>query len=143
MAGNPSTSLLTISAAFPRRGARVSILLAGVVLLSLGDLILTMWHLQSIGMVEANPVAAMILERAGSVWPLVLYKAATVAVCVGVLFRIRQRFQAEVGAWLCLLVLAVLSVHWHRYSNTIMQPDVLGAIAGGNVDERWITLAEE
>ena len=43
------------------RSRRVILLIVGIVVLSLADLIVTLWHLTSVGMAEANPIAAWII----------------------------------------------------------------------------------
>ena len=74
------------------RPRRVSWLLAGVLLLSLIDLLLTIVHLRSVGMVEANPIAAFLIRSTQSVWVLSAYKLVTVGICLSLLYRLRRHF---------------------------------------------------
>ena len=91
-------------------------LLSGVIILSLADLFLTISYLTSVGMSEGNPIALWLLQTTNSVWPLVLYKALTVAVCVTLLYRIRRKRQSELASWCALLILVTLSIWWNQYS---------------------------
>ena len=91
----------------------------GVLVLSLADLLVTLMHLKSRGLMEANPIAAWIIGHTGSVSVLAAYKAATVAVCVGLLYRLRRHVQGEVAAWCAIMILAVVSFHWYQYGREI------------------------
>ncbi|TVQ53366.1 MAG: hypothetical protein EA377_08135 [Phycisphaerales bacterium] len=121
------------------RHRRVVLLLAGVVLLSAADLIITVTHLRSVGMIEANPIAAYLIRTTGSPIVLGVYKFLTVAVCVAVLYRIRRYFLGELGAWLSVLILAGMSVIWHQYSERLGDlDDIVLAQAGSS--ENWLFL---
>ncbi len=91
----------------------------GVVVLSLADLIVTLLHLRSRGMMEANPIAAWIIGHTGSVSLLAAYKAVTVCVCVGLLYRLRRHVEGEVAAWCAVMILALVSFHWYQYAREI------------------------
>ena len=91
-------------------------LLSGVIFLSLADLFLTISYLTSVGMSEGNPIALWLLQTTNSVWPLVLYKALTVAICVTLLYRIRRKRQSELASWCAMLILVALSIWWNQYS---------------------------
>lgn len=88
----------------------------GVVVLSLADLLVTLLHLGSHGMMEANPIAAWIIGHTGSVWLLAAFKAGTVAVCVGLLYRVRRHVEGEVASWCAIVILAIVSFHWYQYT---------------------------
>jgi len=98
------------------RSRRVILLSVGVVVLSLADLLVTLLHLRSRGMMEANPIAAWIIGHTGSVWVLAAFKAGTVAVCVGLLYRVRRHVEGEVAAWCAIMILAIVSFHWYQYT---------------------------
>ena len=128
--------------ALRRRELRVIALLAAIILFSLGDLIATVTHLRGLGMIEANPVAAHIIQLSGSALPLTLYKAFTVAVCVGVLYRLRHHVQSEVGAWFGLTVLVTLMLYWGHYATHIVDlPNYVDDIAELRY-HGWLTLAD-
>lgn len=106
----------------PGRSRRVVILLVGIVVLSLADLIITMAHLTTIGMAEANPVARWVIEWTGSPISLVLFKFATVGICVILLYRVRDRVQGEIAAWLAVAILACMSIMWFSYTEHYDNP---------------------
>lgn len=121
------------------RPRRVILLLWAIVVLSLADLFVTLTHLQSIGMVEANPVAAFLIRSTGSPWALILFKAGTVAVCVMLLYRVRNHRQGELAAWLALVILVGVSVMWHYYSEASDAPETV-RIARLIHGDQWLTL---
>lgn len=104
----------TLGPAEIRRGRRVLILLVGIVLLSAGDLYVTITHARSIGMVELNPIGAYLIE-AGSFTGLTLYKVGTLGVAALLLFHIRHHRAGEIGGWVGLVVMSMLAVHWYQY----------------------------
>ncbi len=116
------------------RSRRVILLIVGVVGLSLADLILTLWHLTSRGMVEANPIAAWIITTTGSASLLTVYKLLTVGVCAGLLYRLRAHVEGEIGAWCAVMILVVVFFHWGNYTRqldhvenfTLAQQDAFG-----------------
>jgi len=98
------------------RSERVIWLLAGVVILSFVDLFLTISYLTSVGMSEGNPIAVWLLHTTNSVWPLALYKIATVALCVSLLYFNRRKRQSELASWCAMIILVALSIWWNQYS---------------------------
>ena len=78
------------------RPVRVTLLLCGVVLLSLADLYMTLVHLMSFGMIEANPLARGIMAY-GSPAALVVWKLVTVLTAVGILFYARRKASAKLN----------------------------------------------
>jgi hypothetical protein len=101
-----------------RRGLRTHILLGAIIAMSLGDLWMTLQHLQMAGMSEGNPLARYIISL-GSPTILVAWKCASVALTCLILHFFRTRRSAEVAAWFCTLVLAALTVKWVVYSQEI------------------------
>lgn len=89
-----------------------------IVLMSVADLKMTLFYVTSVGMTEVNPIARFLMVY-GGVCSIVLWKAATVACGVFILWRIRRHRVAEVGAWICCAVLAALCVHWFRYNDQV------------------------
>ena len=65
------------------RPRRVVVLIVGIILLSLGDLAITLIDLRSTGMMEANPIAGYPIRLTQSASALVAYKMLTVGMCVG------------------------------------------------------------
>ncbi len=100
-----------------RRTGRVLWLLAGIIFLSLADLLLTLTYLMSVGMNEGNPIAAWIVTATQSPWALSMYKLVTVAICVGLLYKVRRQRVGELAAWCSLLILVALAVWWNQYAH--------------------------
>jgi len=120
---------------------RVAAFLVGVVVLSLGDLYMTLLHLLNFGMLESNPVARMVIEH-GSPAALIIWKLVTVGFAVGVLYWARRRWTAEAGAAFCCLILTWLTIQWASYSDQIGQ--VAGdvrALGVAQEEPRWVTMA--
>jgi len=124
---------------FERRSHRVLVLLAGIIVLSLADLVVTLQHLQSIGMVEANPIAAWLIRSTNSAWILGAYKTVTVGICVALLYRARRYWIGEAAAWCAVAILAGLSVMWHTYAEQIESPVEL-MTAQADLGDRWLHL---
>ena len=101
------------------RVRRVGLLLAGVVVISAADLLQALAHLRGLGLMEANPVAALVIRSTGSALALSAYKALTVGICVGLLYRLRKKASAELGAWCAMVILAVMSWHWYHYNQEV------------------------
>jgi hypothetical protein len=99
-------------------------LIVGIVLLSLGDLLITITYLRSTGMLEANPIAGYIIRLTGSVSVLTAYKALTVGVCVGLLYRMRRLVEGEVAAWCAVSILACMSLQWYHYGRQLDDADL-------------------
>ena len=89
--------------------------------LSLTDLLLTLTHLQSVGMAEANPIVVKLVQTTRSPLILVLFKLATVAVCTTLLFRVRYHRSGEIGAWLATGVLVGVSLLWSGYTDAMIE----------------------
>jgi hypothetical protein len=106
-----------------RRKVRVLALLTAVILLSLGDLYMTLVHVRSVGMFEGNPVARTVMAM-NSPALLAGWKLATVVATVGILYWVRRTRQGELGAWLCLCVLTWLTLRWATYSDTIAEAGI-------------------
>ena len=121
------------------RSRRVVVLLAAIILMSLGDLYMTLEHLTQIGMPEANPLAHAIIQY-GSRSVLIAWKLATVILAVGILFYARRRWSAEAAALFCCGVLTWLSARWLDYSEHMLKVDTgLCPLVLGD-DHRWVTI---
>jgi hypothetical protein len=121
------------------RSRRVLLLIVGIVLLSFGDLLITVTYLRSTGMMEANPIAEYLIRLTGSLSVLALYKAATVGICVGLLYRLRRHVEGEVAAWCAVSILAVMSLQWHHYAQQFDHADF--ELARNSVlGEEWLVL---
>lgn len=121
------------------RPRRVVLLLVAVLLMSLGDLYMTLTYLLNVGLLEGNPVAraVMLMNRPEL---LIGWKVASLGLGLGILYWARRSRNGELGAWLCFVVLSWLTVHWSAYN---AQVEVLTpAIAEMSVarDARWVEM---
>ncbi|MHC4081417.1 MAG: DUF5658 family protein [Planctomycetota bacterium] len=121
------------------RSRRVILLIVGIILLSLGDLLITITYLQSTGMLEANPIAGYIIRLTGSVSILAVYKALTVGICVGLLYRLRRLVEGEVAAWCAVAILAFMSFQWFHYARQFDATD-LELARSAVLGEEWLLL---
>ncbi len=92
------------------RAHRVLCLLAGLWVISLFDLALTIISHRGGLLCEANPVAAFMLTRGPAA--VFLYKGVLVAIGSAILIRYRRRLLAEFTAAALLIVYVVVAVHW-------------------------------
>lgn len=99
---------------FRDRRTRVLALAGGIVVMSIADLHFTLVYATSVGLHESNPIARLLIAH-HTPGALGLWKAASVALGVGILVRVRAARSAEWGAWIGCAVLAVLMVHWVRF----------------------------
>lgn len=138
--GGPTQAGADRPAVCRRRPTRVGALLVAVIALSLGDLYMTLFHLRSVGMIEANPLAREVIDL-NSPYALSAWKLATVLVTVGILFMVRRTRSGEVGAWLCVAVLTWLTLRWMDYSDELfaLPPDV--AVEAARSDPNWVAMA--
>jgi hypothetical protein len=120
------------------RGNRVLLALGVVLLLSLVDLAATLLALSGGGMFEGNPVVRWIVLATGSALVLILYKLATVAVGVGVLYLVRMARSAELASWAMAAVLGWLTVEWAGYFSVLEPGRAVTMPAGGS----WIAWPE-
>lgn len=123
-----------------RRMRRVTVILAGVILLSVADLVITLTHLQTTGMMEANPIAALLIKSTQSSWALASFKLLTMAICVSLLYVLRRRFEGELAAWIAICILTGMSVQWHAYSSHFDDAQEVMMAQAGNYGEGWLTL---
>ncbi len=123
------------------RPARVLVLIAATIILSLADLYITLLYLHSGGMGEANPVARWVI---GFNMPalLVVWKVATVAVASGILYFYRAQRLGELGAWTCCLILVWLTLRWQTYHAEI--PELTASLNAIHTygSERWVQMGE-
>lgn len=121
------------------RSRRVTVLLFGILILSLADLLLTLHHLRTIGMAEANPLAVWIVQETGSAAVLSAFKLVTVALSCGLLYLCRQKRSSEAACWFALGILLALAIAWHRYSAMVATVDPLHLVHMPGEAE-WISL---
>lgn len=100
------------------RSTRVTVLLGIVVVLSLADLYMTLMHLTTIGMLEANPLARWLM-RNFSPAAMIVWKLLTVCIACSILASIRTKRIGELAAWLCVAVLIWLMARWNIYAESL------------------------
>ncbi|HWB19913.1 MAG TPA: DUF5658 family protein [Phycisphaerales bacterium] len=105
-----------------KRSRRVQVLLLGILILSLADLAVTMTHLKTTGMMEANPIAEYLIKYTQSPGALIAFKLSTVGVCMLLLHRLRFHWEGEAAAWVAVIILAGMSIMWHTYSQEYDDP---------------------
>jgi Domain of unknown function (DUF5658) len=119
------------------RERRVLLLLFCVLVLSAGDLYMTLMHLTGPGMLEGNPLARGIMGY-NSPAALAIWKTVTVGLGLGILFFARRTICGEIGAWICCLILTWLTIHWVNYNNDVAElTPYLNTLASGG-DARWM-----
>lgn len=125
----------------PLRRRPFRIVLLGVLIAAMSaiDLYLTLLYLTHSGMSEGNPIARAIIAYQ-SPGVLAVWKALTVAFCLGILYLVRERRSAEIGAWVGAIVLAVLMAQWTRYIafKVDVAPDF--HLVGGDIDPAFVRL---
>lgn len=104
------------------RSRRVTILVVGIIILSLADLVVTLAYLKANWMMEANPLAAWIIRSTQSSFALAAFKCCTVGVCAALLLRLRRFRSGEVAAWCGIGVLTIMSIMWHTYASHLDDP---------------------
>lgn len=122
------------------RGRRVAVLLMAVAVLSLADLYMTLVHLLSFGMLEANPIARLVMAH-GSPAALIIWKLVTVGFALGVLYWARKRGTAEVAAVFACLVMGWLTLRWATYNNNVGELTKDLHIACPTREPHWVTMA--
>lgn len=108
-----------------------------MLILSLVDLFMTMTHLANVGMLEANPIARIIM-KSGLPWLLIAWKLGTVAVGIGILWWARRRVISEVAAWACCVILLALSLQWFVYHRQILAMGADLASFGEYQSDAWV-----
>ena len=122
-----------------RRPHRVTVLLIGIIALSIGDLVVTLTHLQTVGMMEANPLAAFIIRSTESPWALSIYKAITVGISVFLIYLLRRRVEGEVAAWCGVMILVAMTLMWGFYAAHLGDLESV-RLAQTSFDTGWLRL---
>jgi disulfide bond formation protein DsbB len=123
------------------RSDRVRWLLGAIVVLSLVDLLVTLSHMTGSGMFEANPLVQLIAKATGSAAAIGAFKGLSVLVGVLLLDRTRRHLQAELAAWLMVIVLACVTIQWVQYAAAMPDLDAaqMADYASHNAD--WVRLS--
>jgi hypothetical protein len=113
-------------------------LLVAVAAMALGDLVMTLIWLNSVGMLEANPIARLVMGLS-SPWMIALWRGASLFLGVFILYRLRHRLHAEIGAWICFAAMAALSMHWFAVNHDASRMTAAYADASIMDDPRYVT----
>ena|SRR5438874_10740621 len=101
------------------RHRRVAELIGILWLLSLADLIFTLWAHFFTPFNELNPVASFMLSR-GLVPSLILFKLVVTAIGTRIFWRLRRHWRAELALWVLVGVYVLLTVRWSNYATTAL-----------------------
>ncbi|MEM1424119.1 MAG: DUF5658 family protein [Planctomycetota bacterium] len=129
------------------RPTRVGLLLVACVLMGLTDLACTLAYIGGVGMFEQNPVARAVIERGGAGW-LIAFKLATMLVTGVCVYASRRHRVGEQCAWLSFLMLMALTLHWVRYNEQVVSPEIAAGmtIIGSAPDSfevtNWVRLGD-
>jgi hypothetical protein len=104
------------SALLRDRSNRVALILAAIGLMGFADLALTLNQMCNAGMFEANPVVAMLARTFNSAALIALFKVASMAFGLGILYFLRKKFQSEAASWVVLAAHIMMLVQWAQYS---------------------------
>jgi hypothetical protein len=97
------------------RTRRVAGLIGVVWVLSVADLLFTLWAHFFTSFHEMNPVANYMLSR-GLVPSLILFKVVVTAIGVQIFWRLRAHAQAELALWAMAGVYVMLTLRWSNYT---------------------------
>ena len=100
------------------RAYRVVFLLLGIAAMSVGDLILTLTYATSIGMVELNPLARLLMQHATTSY-IVTFKLLSVSIACGLLFFTRRARVCELATWAAFFGLFWLTMRWVQYNDAM------------------------
>ncbi len=125
------------------RSARVGILLVATCLLGVYDLALTLEFSTSVGMVELNPVARLIMRVYDSPWVLAAWKFLTMGLSAWIIWRVRHRRIGEAAAWIAFTVLVVLCLHWVRFVGDAAEFASEYHVLQTADEQRYVVMGEE
>lgn len=109
-------------------------------LMSAADLLCTLIYMTSVGMIEVNPLARLMISL-GDGRQLIIFKLFTTALCCGALYLARRHPLSERVAWICAGGLLALMLHWTAYNSTVSDLTneiTILALNGGH--EWWVRL---
>lgn len=88
-------------------------------LLSLSDLIFTLWAHTFTAFDEMNPMAAALLDR-GLLGLLITMKIALTFLGATIFWRLRGHTRAEIAMWAVVLAYVLLTIRWSSYTTGVM-----------------------
>lgn len=117
------------------------LLVFATALMGLADLLLTLTYVRSVGMAEANPIARWLMQF-DSVAVVVAFKLGTMALCSALILWKRTARTAEIGAWLCLLVMLCLTVRWLWFISAFSSLAQEVGVAALEMDPNFVRIGE-
>jgi len=125
----------------PARAQRVITLVAASMLMSLGDLYMTMTYVTSVGMIEANPLARQLMTSHSPI-VVIAWKLALTAMATTALLCARRRRLTEVAAWVVFAAMTWLTIHWYGFNTDAAEmTDDYHVLATMNSDQ-FVQMAE-
>jgi hypothetical protein len=115
------------------------VILTGVILMSLGDLYMTLQYVMHFGLLEANPMARALMQY-GSPTALIAWKLCTLILAAGILFYARRRLSAELGVLFCCGVMTWLTVRWMDYMEQMAHVSRETQALVQQDESKWVTL---
>jgi hypothetical protein len=121
------------------RCIRVAMLLSATLIMSIGDLYMTLTLATSVGMLEANPFSRAVMAQ-DSPALVILWRMGTLLFGLGILYHFRRLGRAEIAAWICFLALLTLTIYWTQYIEAIQTlTPAYGSLAMTS-DPDWILM---
>ncbi len=121
------------------RCIRVAMLLLATLIMSIGDLYMTLTLATSVGMFESNPFSRAVMEQ-DSPALVILWRMGTLLFGLGILYHFRRLARAEIGTWICFAALLTLTIYWTQYIETIQTlTPAYGSLAMTN-DPDWVLM---
>lgn len=124
------------------RSRRCVLLVSAILIMGAADLLLTLTYARTVGMIEVNPLARLMIALGGA-HQLVMFKVFCTALSAGVLFLCRRAPVAERASWVCAAAMLALTAHWVNYNATVSSftNDIALLAANDGACDLWITLA--
>lgn len=101
------------------RTRRVGELIGILWLLSLCDLLFTLWAHQWTPFEEGNPIARLLLNH-NLIAALVLMKVGLTGLSASIFWRLRRYGRAEAALWCSVALYVLLAVRWSDYTVNVM-----------------------
>lgn len=97
---------------------RLMLVLLAIALMSLADLVCTLIYMSSVGLLELNPLARLMVSI-GDAQQLVIFKLFTMTLSCGALYFARRHPISERVAWICAAGLFALMLHWTSFNSSV------------------------
>src|SRR3954447_12573565 len=112
--GEKMPSLVSANSMIYPRSRRVAEAIVVLWVLSMADLLLTIWAHIFTPFIEMNPLAGALLDIGFPA--LVLFKLTTTAVGTLIFWRLRNHARCEMMLWGLVFVYVLLAIRWSQYT---------------------------